>query len=160
MRIQIDRRYFLSFWSQRKEIRSDWEFSSSLNWALCDVSGSEGTFPKFFVSHFVILNVTSEIKSAHLKTSQCFRVTGQIHQSRLEYKLLLKVQMIGSKAGIIHRLFHLSELELIEIFNKTRGMWTWAGEYIRIHYSGYTRLYVSRTQSIWHQLKWLNIRGI
>ena len=114
---------FSSFWSEKRDHRSDWEFSSSLNWALWDVSGSEGTFPKFFVSHFVILNVT---RSAHLKTSQCFRVTGQIHQSRLEYKLLLKVQMIGSKAGIIHRLFHLSELELIEIFNKTRGMWTWA----------------------------------
>ena len=61
-----------------------------------------------------------------LKHLNAFKVTGQIHQSRLEYKLLLKVQMIGSKAGIIHRLFHLSELELIEIFNKTRGMWTWA----------------------------------
>ena len=115
---------FSSFWSEKRDHRSDWEFSSSLNWALWDVSGSEGTFPKFFVSHFVILNVT---RSAHLKHLNALEwMTGQIHQSRLEYKLLLKVQMIGSKAGIIHRLFHLSELELIEIFNKTSGMWTWA----------------------------------
>lgn len=165
-KIQIDRDIFFYIYV-RSEKRSDgpiesWDkFELSIVWSVrlrrdisqilcltfCDIECHKNS-------------LSIRLKVCTFLTSWCFWVTGQIHQSSYQVnKLLMKVQMIGPKAGMntAHSIY--LKFELIEIFNKTRGMLTWAetGEYIRIHYSGYVRLYVSGTQSIWHQIKWLNI---
>ena len=167
-KIQIDRDIFFYMLDQKK-IWSNWELRQVWIEHCVKCPAQTGHFPNS-LSHILWYWMSQEQSQHWAQSLHIFNILMLLSDRsnspnpaiRLEYKLLMKVEMIGPKAGMntAHSIY--LKFELIEIFNKTRGMLTWVetGEYIRIHYSGYVKLYVSGTQSIWHQRKWLNIPGI